>query len=125
GRRVVIFRGEGGRETLGETLRERGALVEYAEVYRRVRPDTDPDLLLEPLMRGGVDAVIVTSMHGLRNLFDMVGAKGGVRIAGIPVVVVSERMVEVARVQGCRDIVMAHRPDDEALVESIRELIRV
>jgi uroporphyrinogen-III synthase len=35
GGRVFIFRGVGGRETLGEQLRVRGGRVRYIEVYRR------------------------------------------------------------------------------------------
>ena len=38
GRRVIIFRGDGGRELLGETLAARGASVEYVSCYRRGRP---------------------------------------------------------------------------------------
>jgi len=41
GRRILIFRGEGGRELLGKALSARGARVEHAVCYRRVRPDAD------------------------------------------------------------------------------------
>ncbi len=36
-RRIIVVRGEGGSDTLADGLRKRGALVEYAEVYRRQR----------------------------------------------------------------------------------------
>lgn len=69
GKRIIIFRGEGGRELLANTLRQRGAQVEYAECYRRVKPQTD----ITPLLQQHFDAVVITSREGLQNLHDMLG----------------------------------------------------
>ena len=38
GQRFLVFRGEGGRELLRETLQARGATVDVLELYRRVLP---------------------------------------------------------------------------------------
>ncbi|MFO1362401.1 MAG: uroporphyrinogen-III synthase [Burkholderiales bacterium] len=76
GWRVVVFRGDGGRELLGDTLRARGATVDYVECYRRARPDADVGPLLKRWGRGEIDAVAVSSSEGLRNLYDMLGKLG-------------------------------------------------
>ncbi|WP_374339188.1 uroporphyrinogen-III synthase [Methyloversatilis sp.] len=72
GRQVLVFRGEGGRELLGDTLRERGAQVEYVTCYRRVSP-RDGSLLCIALREGGLHALTVTSSESLRNLVDLPG----------------------------------------------------
>jgi len=41
GRRVLVVRGEGGRDWLAEQLRERGATVDFVAAYRRCPPQLD------------------------------------------------------------------------------------
>ncbi len=121
GKRIVIFRGDGGRELLGETLKSRGGVIEYAECYRRVRPDTDVTPLLRRGARGEIDIVSVTSVDGLRNLFDMVGQAGQRWLIHTPIVVVSERMVEVCRELGFKtEPRLASPAGDDAILEAIQ-----
>lgn len=121
GKRVVIFRGDGGREYLGDTLQARGARVEYAEAYRRGRPHADVGALQRQWARGGIDVVTVTSGAGLRNLFDMVGKLAQHWLRRTQLVVIHERLVPIAHELGfkCEPLV-AHEASDEALVEAIR-----
>ena len=90
GRRVVVFRGQGGRERLKEVLEERGARVEYAECYRRVRPHADARPLVEALARGEVHAVSVLSAETLENFIAMIGPEGADGLAATTLVVPHE-----------------------------------
>lgn len=120
GKRIVIFRGEGGRELLADTLRARGALVEYAEVYRRGRPNADVNELLHRWARGEIQVITVTSNESLRNLFDMVGKLGQQWLRKTPLVVVSERGAVLARELGFKQPpIVAAEAGDEALIEAI------
>lgn len=95
-RRILIVRGEGGRETLAGTLRDRGAKVAYADVYRRVPPAVDPAPLLARWRDGGIDVVTVTSNETLTNLAAMLGDQGRALLARTPVVAVSDRVLQIA-----------------------------
>lgn len=118
---IVIFRGDGGRETLGETLQRRGAHVEYAECYRRGKPHVDTTPLMRRWARGDIDIVSVTSTQALRNLYDLVGKLGQQWLVKTPIVVVSERTAAACCELGFKTKpLVAAQASDEAVVETIK-----
>jgi len=118
GRRVVIVRGNDGRSLLGDTLRERGAEVAYAEVYRRGIPRRSPDNLLRGWARM-VDVVTASSNAVLDNLFTMLGDDGAERVRNTPLVVVSRRMADHARELRCRDLHLAASAHDTDVLAAL------
>lgn len=116
GRRVVIVRGQDGREALASELMARGASVHYADVYRRKRPQA-PD----PGLAGACDIVTATSNEGLANLLAMFDARGQTTLLARPLVVSSTRAAALARERGfTHEPEIADAPGDEALLAAIR-----
>jgi uroporphyrinogen-III synthase len=97
GKRVVIFRGDGGREHLGDALRARGAHVDHVACYRRAMPESGAAGLAEAFREGRIDAVTITSSEGLDNLWTL--ADHALRTAwrGLPTFVPHPRIAEHAR----------------------------
>ena len=112
GKRVVIFRGVGGREVLRETLEARGARVEYAECYRRARSNADAATLIAAWDRGEIAALVATSSEGLRNLTDMLGPAAHDRLAGTPLFVPHPRIAATARALGLNEVVVTGSGDE-------------
>jgi uroporphyrinogen-III synthase len=119
GKRVIVFRGDGGREVLGETLRERGADVEYVACYRRAAPQSGADGLIEALRDGRAHALTITSSEGLDNVLAALGAEGQALLARIPVFVPHTRIATRARERGLTAIVTAG--SDAGLVAGLLE----
>ena len=69
GKRVLIFRGEGGRDLLADTLSARGARVDTVACYRRAKPESGNTGLAEAFREGRIDAVTITSSEALDNLW--------------------------------------------------------
>ncbi len=118
GRRVAIFRGDAGRELLGETLEARGAKVERIACYRRGCPDIDAGPLRAALRQGRIDALTVTSSEGLRNLAAMVGAAEAAALKAVPLFVAHQRIAAEARGLGFAEAIVT-APGDAGLVEGL------
>ena len=73
GKRVLIVRGDGGREWLADRLREAGAEVETVAAYRRIVPE--PSIggwaRVHALLAGMPHAWLLTSSEGVRNLHEL------------------------------------------------------
>jgi uroporphyrinogen-III synthase len=115
GKRVLIIRGDDGRPVLGDALAARGAKVDYAECYRRVRPAADAAPLLAAGKRGEVHAVVALSAQALGNFIDMTQ---GAFSAATPFFVSHERIARHARGLGVREVVVAATSDD-AMIERL------
>jgi uroporphyrinogen-III synthase len=118
GKRIVIFRGEGGRPLLGDTLALRGARVTYAECYRRVKPQVDVAPLVEAWARGEIDAVVATSSEGLRNFHEMLDAAGREALARTALFVPHPRIAEAAGKLGIESVVIT-AAGDEAIAAGV------
>jgi uroporphyrinogen III methyltransferase/synthase len=115
GQRILIVRGEGGRELLAETLVARGARTEYLECYRRVLPHGDMAPLMAAWDRGQVDAVTVSSSASLDNLITLLGVP---RLAAKPIFVNHARVAERGREAGIPELIVAG-PSDEETAEAL------
>lgn len=118
--RIVIFRGVGGRERLAETLRSRGALVDYCEVYERTVPEIR---LAEVLKKNKVkipDIAVVTTLEGLTNLADKIDEEGLDELFDMPLAVVGSRIgCEVERLGFTNPPVILDNPGDDTAIQAL------
>lgn len=116
GRRIMIFRGVGGRELLAETLQARGAEVVCAECYRRINPQQDTSTLARLWQNKQLHACVVTSSEALRNLLDLAGNAEWLR--GALICANHPRIAELAQRHGLQ-VAMAGAPGDAAMLQCL------
>jgi uroporphyrinogen-III synthase len=117
GRHILIVRGAGGRDLLERTLRERGALVEIAEVYTRHHPHEDARPLIARWRAGGIHAVICTASEAARNLHESL-ANDLDLIERTPVFVPHARIADAVRALYRTDVIET-ATGDAAIVRAV------
>ena len=119
GQRCLIVRGEGGRDELAITLRSRGANVDYLDVYKRTIPSIDSSQLSLLIAQDKLDVITVTSGEALKNLLIMLEEKNHQRLLKVSLVVVSDRIRQIAADIGFKRIAVTHDPSDAAILETV------
>jgi uroporphyrinogen-III synthase len=123
GQRVLIVRGDGGRELLADELAARGAEISYAEVYERrcARPVPGAVAAVEAeWSQGAIDVVTATSGELLRCLYEILSPAGRALLARSTLLVGGPRIGAVARQIGASGpLIVAARPDDDGLVDAL------
>ena len=119
GARVLILRGEGGRELLAQRLREQGASVDYLELYRRFLPAYAVGELARRIQLERLNGLVVSSGQGLLHLHALAGPDWP-RMAQLPLFVPSPRVLEMARDAGAEKVVDCRGASAAALLVALR-----
>lgn len=120
-KKIGIVRGQGGRELLADTLRERGAMVDYLEAYSRtpvVYVSTD---FCAKLQASGVNVLTVSSGESLDRLTPLL-ADNRELMQQLHLVVPSERVAGQALDAGYQRVHNARGADSASFVSVLGEL---
>lgn len=118
GQRILIFRGSGGRTLIGDTLRARGARVDYCELYRRALPAEAAAQLAQ--YSAQPDAFSVHSGETLTNLAQCIRRSGRNALFETPLICPSQRVADQARDLGFSRASAARNAGDAAMLEALR-----
>lgn len=123
GKKILILRGSGGRTTLAETLSERGADVEYANLYERKCPEYDDILIKSTIYNSALSSILITSGEALSNFVTVAQGRqkqfSSDSLHQLNLVVPSERIADQARHLGFTRIKVAQGPDDLSMVTAL------
>lgn len=124
GDKVIIFRGVGGRNLFAQTLRERGAEVDFCQLYHRQLPAEAEAQLLQALAPEARrhDILSVHSGESLQLLMQLLQAHPALAdyARGRPLLLPGERVAALAREAGFQDLLVAHNASDKSMIATLK-----
>jgi len=118
GKKILIWRGVGGRETLASTLRERGATVVYSELYQRLIPEYTEQEWQQVLTQSPL--LLVSSGQGLEAIAAQ-QPRISESVRGI--IAPSRRVAELAESLGFINIQIAASAQDADMLMAVKRWI--
>lgn len=118
--KVLLVRGEEGRELIRETLTQRGAAVTPLALYRRLKPHYDQTTLDETLLSFQPEAVIALSGETLNN-FIALSKNSGHNPDKTLLVVPAKRVEDQARQAGLTQTCIPESLADTDLVATVAQ----
>lgn len=120
--KIAFIRGEGGRTFLADELTKRGAVLSHIIAYRRCLPKIDVQPYLNLLNKKKIDIIISTSSDILQNLTLLLGNAGS-ELYRVRLIVISSRMMALAKKLGFHTILLAKNASHEAIMTILKDQI--
>lgn len=120
-KRVAIFRGNGGRDLMAQTLTARGAVVEYLEVYRRQAVAYDPGAYASQINSHHINVLTVTSGESLQYLDQLLGDNKA-EMSLLPLLVPSPRVAAQATDLGFQQVVDTGGADVASMMSALESI---
>lgn len=117
GQRVVIVKGDGGRQLLAEALVARSAVVVEYVCYRREVEPVDAEAFCEGLVAAEPLVFQANSGETLTRLTELIAEGGQPNLCHQPVVVPSARLADFATTLGWTSVWTADDASDQALLD--------
>lgn len=118
-KQILILRGNGGREYLPEQAKQRGAVVDILECYRREPIIYHNEEQTSFCKRSGVDTLVVTSLEILHSLIEFVPESEQDWLKTCRLVTVSRRISDTAKQYGWQNIILSPRADNQTLLNTL------
>ena len=109
-KKVLLFKGEGGRTLIEEGLKKEQVSLSIFNVYQRTMPFIDTQYINSLWQNDAVDIILLTSEQSIHNLFKLFGPEAHTWLQSKPCLVLSERLAQTASLLGMKTIKISH-PD--------------
>ncbi len=119
--KILILKGEGGRTVLQEQLKNRGALVDSLNVYRRQRPEYENQALSKRLESNRINVILCGSGETVSNLgYYMPEADKAEYLLIVP----SQRVVQQATELGFQKVCSAEGAGKQAMLSALQAQVQ-
>ena len=119
-KKVLILRGEGGRELLADTLKERGAIVHYAQLYKRQAVSFKAGELAKLLSEQQIHYALITSAEMAQQLGHELKLHN--QLLNLILIVPSERIAIIATSLGFENVHVCGHLKAENLLASLETI---
>lgn len=128
GERILIFRGLGGRPHIGEVLCERGAQVDYCELYERLLP-AESSAAFGQLFAADPQNLVVTlhsgeALDNFQHIVRQMPVTVSANMLNIHLLVPSQRILGLAKAAGFNKVCAAHNATEASMLQGLLDLKR-
>jgi uroporphyrinogen-III synthase len=105
---ILLFKGEGGRTLIEESLITKQAKLIILAVYQRILPAINYQFTNSLWRDDAVDIILLTSEQSIHNLFKLFSQESHDWLQNKPCIVISERLAQIASKLGVKKIKISH-----------------